>query len=66
MKAKGLSLLFIGCKVPMSEMEKLMNELIRDELILFVQWIIKDQEKITESDIWISADTVDEYLKTKL
>ena len=31
MKAKGLALLFTGCSVPTSEMEKLMDELIRDE-----------------------------------
>lgn len=38
----------------------------REHLIKFVQWIIKDQETPTNPDIWISADTVDEYLKSKL
>jgi hypothetical protein len=38
---------------------------LRDELVKFVKWIIKDQKKPTESDTWISRDTVDEYLKPK-
>jgi hypothetical protein len=42
MKVKGLALLFTGCSVPTSEMEKLMNELIKDELTNYTDFLLKN------------------------
>jgi hypothetical protein len=39
---------------------------LKNELIKFVAWIIKDEETPTDPDIWISADTVDDYLKSQI
>lgn len=60
MKTKGLALLFTGCSVPTSEMEKLMNELIKDELIEYDKYCGNHG---ISPDLLSPEKNVDEFLK---
>ena len=61
MTTKGLALLFTGCKVPTSEMEKLMNELIKDELTRYTDFLLKNG--YCDSDVYCEGNSaIDRYL----
>jgi len=65
MKAKGLALLFTGGKVSMSEMEKLMNELIKDELTNYTDFLMK--ESYFDSDVYCEGNSaIDRYMHPNL
>ena len=61
MKTKGLALLFTGCRIPASEMEKLMNELIKDELTDYTNFLLKNG--YCDSDVYCEGNSaIDRYL----
>jgi len=65
MKTKELALLFYGMKVPMSEMEKLMNELIKDELTDYTKYLLK--AGYCDSDVYCEGNTaIDRYMHPEL
>lgn len=68
MKAKGLALLFTGCSVPTSEMERLMNELIKDELTEYTNFLLKNS--YCDCDIYGSSlegpSAIDLYMHPNL
>lgn len=70
MKAKGLALLFTGCSVPTSEMEKLMNELIKDELTDYTQFLLTngycDSDVLNDGGSIEGKSAIDLYMHPEL
>jgi len=65
MKAKELSILFNGCIVPPKEMEKCMNELIKDELTDFLKFLLDNG--YCDVDVYSEPPSaIDRYLNPKL
>lgn len=65
MTTKGLALLFTGCRVPTSEMEKYMNELIKDELTKYTDFLFKNS--YCDSDVYCEGNSaIDRYMHPEL
>ena len=65
MRTKELAWLFTGCKVPQLEMEKLMNELIKDELNDYTEFLMK--YGYCDTDVWCEGNSaIDRYMHPEL